>query len=113
MATSLYVDPVTGGYLSNNNRLIQYSSAINKANCLLLQPIGSNIYNMKQGNPLINKTRRSSLSEITADINSCLQPLLSSGDIVALNIAKIEYGYKPKIFIDVTLSDGSIESIIG
>ena len=113
MKTSLYVDPISKGYLLNNSKLIQYPSAINKANCLLLQPIGSNIYAMSEGNPLLNSPNRLSLSQITSGINLCLQPLITNGDILSLNITKIEYTYKPKIFIDLTLPNGTIESING
>jgi len=105
---STYLNPKTDGYDLVDNEYLETQSAISKANVLLLMPIGSYIYNMKMGNPLLNKKGLLNKSEIENDINYALQPLLDSGDITAVSILEISITPTKKniIKIQITLPTG-------
>lgn len=110
---SLYINPQTGGYESENSTLIKINSTVNKANLLLSQPIGSNIYAMNEGNPLLNETGLIPISEISAGINTCLAPLVNSGEITTLTLLSVELSptFRYRTQIAITLPNGTTETI--
>jgi len=105
---SLYVNPTTGGYVRVGNKLQYAPSAVVKANMLLLQPVGSNLYYPNLGNPLLTVQGTLSKNQVVNGINACLAPLISSGDIV--NVTIISYTLssfnKPQVKLEILLPSG-------
>jgi len=115
MALDIYIDPTIGGYDTLDNRLAYVDVAINKVNVLLSMPIGSYIYAPTNGNPLLNEKGLIPSSQIVNDINTCLQPLIQSGELVNINVISQEISLgitqRYSIPIDITLPNGTINRI--
>lgn len=110
---SLYVDPQTGGYTNINGNLNQVNATINKINTLLSMSVGSNIYAINEGNPLIGRTELVSLSEAANAISKCLQPLISNGEISVLTVQSFSISptFRYKIALLIELPNGQTEII--
>ena len=103
MADSLYLEPLTGGYVTVDNQLINVNSTISKVNILLKQPIGSNIYDLKNGNPLLNATGLLSASQITNGLLFCLQPLITTAEIKTFTIVSFSYTVLKKLKVNLSI----------
>ncbi len=86
MSLDIYIDPQSGGYTLQDNKVVYVYTTINKVNILLSIPLGSYIYEPNVGNALLNKTGLVSSSEITEDVTNCLQPLLQNGELTSVSI---------------------------
>lgn len=100
---SLYIDPLTGGYIIVDNDIVKANSTISKINVLLKQRIDKNIYALDEGNPILSATGILSNTEIINGINYCLKSLISDGEITSLNIDKFKYSNTGKLTIDMTV----------
>lgn len=105
---SIYVEPTTGGYQRQENSIAYAPSAVTKANMLLLQPVGSYIYDITMGNPLIEMNKLPTKTETVAGISACLLPLTQSGDIVSVTVTsyRITVFGKAAITIQLVLPSG-------
>lgn len=109
MSLDLYINPVTGGYEEIDGKITLVQTAINKANVLLSQPIGSYIYAPEQGNPLLDIQGIISLQEIKDGITTCLESLVQNGDITTVDIINWQYDevtQRYTINIKLTLPSG-------
>ena len=107
---SLYIEPETGGYITKDNKIVSLDSIISKINTLLLQPLGSNIYDLKSGNPLIDQQGIITPNDLAVGINKCLNPLMVSGDILSVvilsySVDRITRRYT--VNINATISNGT------
>lgn len=105
---STYINPQLHGYEVIHNQLAQTNSAITKANILLLMPVGSYIYDINKGNPLINIKERLTVTEITNGISQCLSPLITAGDILNVVVQQVRLSAFQRIIvaIKITLPNG-------
>ena len=110
---SIYVEPVTGGYIREVNRIAYAPTAVTKANILLKQPLGAYIYNPEIGNPLLDMNRLPTKTEVVNGIGSCLQPLIANGDIVKATVEtyKINAFSKASVTILIVLPTGETANI--
>lgn len=108
-----YVNPEIGGYEIVGNQLLNVPSAIVKANMLLKQQIGADIYNPNNGNPLLTLDRLPTRKEVVNGIGYCLQPLTNSGELVSVKIAtySVNVFNRANILIEITLPSGNTANI--
>jgi len=107
---SLYVNPESGGYELVDGALLQEHPSVIKANMLLLQPIGTYVYDTTMGNPLVNYQGNLTKANIINGLTTCLTPLLKTNDLVNFSVTKLELTLtkKWKAYITALLPDGNI-----
>jgi hypothetical protein len=108
-----YIDPVKGGYIFADNELLKKDRAINKVNRLLKQPIGQDMANPTLGNPLLGVKTFLTVSEITNGIQSCLNPLISAGEINPVYVSNytLTATKRQRVDIQITLPNGTVEPL--
>ena len=85
-----YLDPVSGGFIEVDNRLLITNAAVNKVNRLLCQKIGDDIQYPTQGNPLVGVKDFLTSNDIISGIATCLAPLMTTGEISTYNIINLQ-----------------------
>lgn len=100
---SIYVEPVAGGYVRDANKIAYAPTAVTKANILLLQPLGSYIYNPEMGNPLLEFNRLPTKSEVVNGIGYCLNPLVANGDVVNVTVQSYAINVFSKATVTIAL----------
>lgn len=90
--TSYYINPKTGDFEIVANKAVTSSDIIYKANKLLKQRIGLDIYNPNLGNPILNKKQGEfNRDEIINDLNFALSPLLTTGQLDSFTLNSYKY----------------------
>lgn len=111
---SIYVNPQTGGYERVDNRLEYVQSGVNACNMLLMQPVGSYLYDKEIGNPLLSYQRLPTRQEVVNGIAYCLTPLLNTSQIISATVVSYQVTAlgKAKIVIDIVLPNGDKTPLI-
>lgn len=116
MTQDIYVEPLSGGYILQNNKIVYVDTVVNKINMLLSMRIGSYLYAPTNGNPLLDIDGPLSLTDISDGITTCLQPLIQSQQITNVVIQSVSPNRiltnKYIINIAVTLPNGNQPLII-
>ena len=102
MANSLYIDPVTGGYLANGNKLVYVNSVVNKVNYLLKQNQTSDI-----------KLSPNNISKLVSVILSPLQQSLDIQNFSVVNFSVDVLGnWTINIEVTINNNDSNTESVL-
>lgn len=99
-----YLDPTTGGYVIENNTLKTAPPVVNKANRLLKQPLGADIQYPLLGNPLLTRKYFAKANEVITDINTCLSPLVNSGQLLSVVIVSLALTLTKKWVVEIQLN---------